>query len=350
MLKQLKIKDFKSIEDADLRLAPLTILTGANSSGKSTAIQALMLLIKYSGSANRFSMDELLRYLDNFSAIRNKKKNAKVINITVVDEFGNEHAIEIRNDLRIAGTTLPYQFESTNGALDADFLYLNANRMGAEDLVAISQNRKVGDSGQYLFSHFNKIKGDPLSDSLVKFDGSKTLGFQLSQWLTKITGSDIELKTETVGDRVKVSFKVKDIDSEVSPFNLGSGISYIAKVLIICLMAKQGDLVVIENPEVQLHPKSQALLGEFLSFISCNGIQLIVETHSEHLINKIAYEVYEDNIPSDDIVIHYKNSVADDFDTIFFDENGEFNNIDGEVISFPSGFFDATLVDLMMMR
>lgn len=350
MLKQLKIKDLKSIEAADLKLAPLTILTGANSSGKSTAIQAILLLIKNSGSANRFSMDELLRYLDNFSTIRNKNTHAQIIKITAVDTDNITHNLEITTDNVIAETRLPYQFEAIHDAVEADFLYLNANRLGAEDLVAISQNRKVGDSGQYLFSHFNKIKGNPLPDNLAKFDGSKTIGFQLGQWLTDITGSDIELKTETIGDRVKVSFKVKDIDSDVSPFNLGSGISYIAKVLIICLMAKKGDLVVVENPEVQLHPKSQALLGKFLAFIASRGIQLIVETHSEHLINKVAYEVYEDHIPSEDVLIHYKSSVDNDFETILFDENGEFNNMEGDIIGFPTGFFDATLADLMKMR
>ncbi|MCI5188931.1 MAG: hypothetical protein D3905_03835, partial [Candidatus Electrothrix sp. AS4_5] len=126
--------------------------------------------------------------------------------------------------------------------------------------------------------------------------------------------------------------------------------SCIAKVLIICLMAKKGDLVLIENPEVQLHPKAQAQLGVFFAFIASKGIQLIVETHCEHLINKISYQVYEDEISSDDVVIHYKPDVDQDFETILIDQNGEFNDVDGKVVSFPSGFFDATLADLMKMR
>jgi len=350
MLKQLKIKDLKSIENANLKLAPLTILTGANSSGKSTAIQALMLLIKNSGSANRYSMEELLRYLDNFSAIRNKKTNARIIKIAAIDTDGIEHSLDITADGVTTNTRLPYQFEAIHDAVETDFLYLNANRLGAEDLVAISQNRKVGDSGQYLFSHFNKIKGNPLPDNLAKFDGSKTLGFQLSQWLTEITGSEIELKTETIGDRVKVSFRVTDIDSEVSPFNLGAGISYIAKVLIVCLMAKQGDLIVVENPEVQLHPKSQSLLGKFLSFISSNGIQLIVETHSEHLINRVRLDVSNEDIDNDDVVIHYKNSTAHSFNTLLLDINGHFVDENEIRQSFPKGFFDASVDALLSLR
>jgi predicted ATPase len=131
---------------------------------------------------------------------------------------------------------------------------------------------------------------------------------------------------------------------------LGAGMSYVAKVLIICLMAKKGDLVLLENPEIQLHPKTQALLGVFLTFISSKGIQLIIETHCEHLINKIAYQIYEDEIDAKDVVIHYKPSVSESFQTILIDENGEFNDEDGNVQSFPTGFFDATLADLMNMR
>ncbi|KAA1163716.1 DUF2813 domain-containing protein [Pseudoalteromonas fuliginea] len=349
MLKQLDIKNLKSIDSASLRLAPLTLLTGANSSGKSTAIQALMLLIRNSDASNRYSMEELIRYLSDFATIRNKKNNAKSINITAIDTENNNYSLDITSDSLHMSSNLPYLYELKEECSGIELLYLNANRIGAQDLVQISE-RKVGNLGEYLFSTFDKVKGKKLPDSLLKFEGSKTISYQVSKWLSFITGSNTELVTENISDKVKVSFNVKDIDSNVSPFNLGAGISYISKVIIICLMGKKEDLVLLENPEIQLHPKAQAQLGVFLSFIANSGIQLVVETHCEHLINKIAYEVYEDHISSDDIVIHYKSSVESDFETILIDDNGEFNDIDGNIISFPSGFFDATLSDLMSMR
>ena len=349
MLKQLNITNLKSIEKAELKLAPLTLLTGANSVGKSTALQALMLLIKNSHPVNRYSMEEQIRYLDNFSAIRNKKTNARNVNIEVHDDKNIGHSIDITMDDIVVNSLLDYEFESTQNVPAPELLYLNANRIGAQELVPTS-SRKVGALGEFLFSHFEKIKGRALCEKMAKFEGSKTIAYQLSQWLSFITGSELKLITEQIGDHVKVSFNVKDIEGNVSPFNLGAGVSYLAKVLIICLMAKKGDLLLIENPEVQLHPKSQALLGVFLSFIARNGIQLIVETHCEHLINKIAYQVYEDKISTEDVVIHYKSDVNQLFETILIDENGEFNDIEGDVISFPNGFFDATLADLMEMR
>lgn len=349
MLKQLDIQNLKSLDKTTLRLAPLTLLTGVNSSGKSTAMQALMLLIRYSQIHNRYSMEELTRYLSDFATIRNKKNNAKSINITAIGADNQSHTLKITVDSIDKSSQLPYLYEREADAEGQELFYLNANRIGAQDLVSVSE-RKVGSLGEYLFATFDKIKGKALPDALLKFKGSKTLAYQVGEWMSFITGAQTELVTEKLSDQVKVSFHVKDLDSHVSPFNLGAGVSYIAKVIIICLMAKKGDLVLLENPEIQLHPKAQAQLGVFLSFVAHNGIQLVVETHCEHLINKIAYEVHEDRLSSDEVIIHYKGGVECDFETILIDDNGEFNNSEGDIISFPTGFFDATLADLMSMR
>lgn len=349
MLKQLEINNLKSIDKETLRLKPLTLLIGSNSSGKSTVIQALMLLIRNSQVSNRYSMEELIRYLSDFSTIRNKKNNAKSIDIVAIDDEGNRHSLQITSDGIQKSSQLPYLYELEPDEEELELLYLNANRIGAQELLQVSE-RKVGSLGEYLFSTFERIKGKALPDSLLRFEGSKTISYQVGQWLSFITGSETELITEKLSEQVNVSFSVKDLDANVSPFNLGAGMSYIAKVIIICLMAKKGDLILLENPEIQLHPKAQAQLGVFLSYIANSGIQLIVETHCEHLINKIAYEVYEDHIQSDAVVIHYKDNVNSNFETILIDENGEFNNTGGEVIGFPTGFFDATLSDLMNMR
>lgn len=349
MLKQLKIRDLKSIDEALLKLAPLTILTGVNSSGKSTVIQALMLLVRHSGSINRFSMEELTRYLSDFASIRNKKANAKSVDIETIDHSDSSHDINITANGVDAKSQLQYVYEAALNAPEPELFYLNANRLGAQEFVPVSE-RKVGGSGEYLFTSFEKMKGKALPEEFLKFKGSKTISYQLSQWLSSITGSSTELITEEVSGQVKVSFRVKEIESNVSPFNLGAGMSYLAKVLIICLMAKKGDLILLENPEIQLHPKSQAQLGAFLAFIASNGIQLVVETHCEHLINKVAYQVYDDALESKDVIVHYKPSVDQPFETLLIDDNGEFNDIEANITSFPTGFFDATLTDLMKMR
>ncbi len=348
MLTKINVQSFKSLDQEELELKPLTILTGTNSSGKSSVIQAIMLTLKLSNAANRYSMEKITRYLNDFAAIRNKKTNAKVISIMLETDSGISNLV-LTPDLIIHPDELDYVFEPIDPAPAPELLYLNANRMGAQEEVSLSDMR-VGHHGEFLFSTFEKNKSRPVSGGLVKFGHSKTLSYQLAEWLTFITETHSELVTESSSDKVSVTFRIKDLDGTVSPLNLGAGMSYICKVLIICLMAKKGDLILLENPEVQLHPKAQANLGVFLTHVASNGIQLIVETHCEHLINKIAYQVYDEAITPEKVIIHYKPDVDHHFISLSIDETGHYLDEQGKSVAFPSGFFDATLDDLRSMR
>jgi len=294
-------------------------------------------------------MEDLLRFLADFSVIRNKKINAKSININVEDTEGHSHKLTLNAEDSEIDSRLGYQYEPRVVGSEPELLYLNANRLGAQEMVPVSE-RRVGGAGEYLFSTFDKMKHLPVPGYLVKASESSTLAYQLSYWLKLITGTTSELVTEKMGDQVKVAFTLKELEGNVSPLNLGAGMSYIAKVLIICLMAKKGDLILLENPEIQLHPKAQAHLAVFLTFIASKGIQIIVETHCEHLINKLAYLVYEDEISSENVVLHYKPEVDEKFISMKINDNGKFTDLNGEVTGFPLGFFDATLDDLMQMR
>ncbi|HAR2093603.1 TPA: AAA family ATPase [Escherichia coli] len=349
MLTNINIQGFKSLGSTSLVLSPLTILTGTNSSGKSSVIQALMLLIKNSASVNQYSMEEVIRFLADFPVIRNKKNNAKSIVITVQDTEKNSHSLTLNSENIEIDSRLGYQYEPRVPGSEPELLYLNANRLGAQEFVPTAE-RRVGVAGEFLFSTFDKMKHLPVPEYLVKVHESTTLAYQLSYWLKLITGTTSELVTEKVGDQIKVAFTLKELEGNVSPLNLGAGMSYIAKVLIICLMAKKGDLILLENPEIQLHPKAQSHLAIFLAFIASKGIQIIVETHCEHLINKLAYLVYEDVITSEDISVHYKPDVDKDFISMRVNEGGKFTDLQENVTGFPLGFFDATLDDLMKMR
>ena len=66
---------------------------------------------------------------------------------------------------------------------------------------------------------------------------------------------------------------------------MGSGISYLISILIACLGSEEKSTIIIENPEIHLHPKAQSRLCEFLYFVSQSGRQLFVETHSDHIFN-----------------------------------------------------------------
>lgn len=355
MITNLKITNFKSIEHFDFKLAGLTVLTGKNSTGKSSVIQSILLACQFTDSKNYHSMRTLTSSFAKFSEVRNKHVNAKNISVVVTftpsDDSINKISLNMSQDLaegdRQGGVICRYENEEEEGG---ELFYLSANRIGQESVAISSDTQKAGLSGEYLFSTFEQRKFDTLHEYLCVDKDSLTLAYQLNYWLSEITGIKSALKTENVGGNIiKVLFDSDDLQN-IDPINLGAGFSYLAKVLIICLIAKKGDVVIIENPEIHLHPKSQAMLALFFSFIVKAGIQLIIETHCEHLINKFRYQVSIEEFSSNDIVIYYKESSRAPFDRILINDFGHFENEDEQRISFPSGFFDQSVQDLLSLR
>lgn len=376
MLNNIHIEGFKSIERESLKLAPLTILTGTNSSGKSTVIQALLLVARFALNPNRYSLAEITRPYSDVRDVRNRFSNSQDINITLpindnsgIKELGlsvkeqesgilfrgnvkptNEMLERMANgdvDMSEPPMTLIYETPEVSGV--DELFYLNASRTGPQDIAPIGEV-KVGRLAEYLFGYFDSIKSNQLADELVHFNGSSTVGYQVSQWLSQITNTVSELKTEKINStQVIVTFNSDGLE-DIAASNLGAGMSYVSKVIILCLIAKHGDVVIIENPEIHLHPQAQSQLGVFFTFIANCGIQLIIETHCEHLINKICYQVYDEQIADTDVVIQYKANVRTPFQQLIIDENGQFTDQLNNIISFPTGFFDTSLADLMNMR
>jgi len=97
----------------------------------------------------------------------------------------------------------------------------------------------------------------------------------------------------------------------------------------------------IENPEVHLHPKAQAKLGEYLTIIANAGVQLIVETHSEHVVNKIQFQIFSKNFDAEKLAIYYKSNPKEKFEQVVIGDNGRYS------VDFPEGFFDASLDELL---
>jgi len=155
---------------------------------------------------------------------------------------------------------------------------------------------------------------------------------------------DTEIKTEEIGGTNHVKASFKNGNAFVRPKNIGSGISYLTAILIVCLAAKKGQVIIVENPEIHLHPKAQSKIGEFLAFVASKGIQIIIETHNDHIINRFRYEVYKGNLKSNQIIIHYKEGILP-FEQIEISGKGFFSNKFGEN-SFPEGFYDATINEI----
>ena len=107
-------------------------------------------------------------------------------------------------------------------------------------------------------------------------------------------------------------------------------------ILVAALSAREGDLLLIENPEVHLHPSGQAMMGEFLSRVASTGVQVIVESHSDHILNGIRKSVKLGTMCPEDVGIFFFQAPTETNPQVvnpLIDTNG---NLD----YWPDGFFD----------
>lgn len=361
MISRLHIKKYKCLKDEDMEFRPLTVLTGTNSSGKSSVLQAVLLLARNCNPKNRDRMYEL------------------------ISEY-QELACDA--SLTLDGTEYRYSTDSDKNS-DADILrwedslyFLTANRVGPESVAKMSKEYKVGNNGEFLLgtfflnmnNHMPIFKSqedvelfikeygkyfqiqsinNPTSEEFKFFIFSRNKGSFtncMALWLSYISGTSLILAASSLPhilDKTSVFFIRSGIPASLSPSNLGSGMSYLAKVLILCFLAKPGDVVMIENPEIHLHPRAQSRLGEFFAFMAGKGIQLVIETHCEHLLSSLRYQVYKDRLRSDDVILYYKADDKTPFEQLRISKNGRYMNREGKQCGFPKGFFDVSVRQLM---
>lgn len=330
MISSLSINNFKSIERQNLDIRPLTILTGLNSTGKSTCFQAILTALYYSANVVPVWMDNMDF---TFETLRNRNVNAKSLEIKIVCGDGEICCFMDSDNMKSSN--------ATNLELEKNLFYLSANRLGFSDFETVSLKHKVGIAGEYVFGTFDFEKSHPVDKGLIMLNDSETLSSHLNYWLSYILGIKFEMQTEKINPtKVKVVYKSDDL-SNLAPQQLGVGVSYLVKTLIMCLRSKRGDVLMIENPELHLHPAAQARMADFFAYIVNGGIQVLLETHCEHLIDKLQYLIYKNILKNDQAVVYYKGGITELFETICFTETGKFNK------SFPVGFFDATLNELL---
>jgi len=344
MIEKIEIEGFKSIKKQEFDFKGLTVLTGLNSTGKSSVIQAILLVSSFN-SPQYSLLRKYIKKFSTFSEIRNKYENADTINFALEGEnISTTLSVERSSDWQVSLAN-----DASKVTFDENLFYISSNRIGPEDIANYDEDMKFGIDGEYLFGYFEQHKRDRLHDVLIKDNSHKTLDAQVSYWLHYILSMNLRVETqEQTSDTIKVTFASDDIEG-LSPFNVGAGNSYLAKILIMGLSCLKGQILIIENPEIHLHPKAQAKLADFFVFLENAGIQVIIETHSEHLINKLRYNVYKKKLEYENTVIYYKESIQSDFQKISINKNGHFINEEMVEIDFPSGFFDSTLQELLEM-
>ena len=339
-LDKISLKNFKCYPNMEFKLGNLNILTGVNSSGKSTLIQSLLLL-RQSNDSRKIDVGLLLNSTlvdlgtaQDVRCLNAPDQDSNIEIIIGVDGTTKSYCcteIEAESDF-LKTTTSTGTLENCNLFSDG-FNYISSDRLGPQKVYdksysVVKNNRSIGQHGEF-FAHMyqinkyeNTILGDVLENDFEKWLSEISPGFSISTLSDSKTSQTIELSF------VKERQNYKSI-------NVGFGLSYIAPVLITLLMAKQGDLVIIESPEAHLHPKGQRKMGELLSEMSAKGVQVITETHSDHVVNGVRLAVKNKKISKEVVNFMYFYREGREHKIEYIDVND-----DGQLSHWPDGFFD----------
>ena len=351
MISALSLTHFKAFRHLSLPIRPLTLLTGLNSSGKSTVLNSLALLRQsiVAESSSAVLNGPLLR-LGTAEDVLNEDAADETVAITITTSDGRVH----RNDFAAKGRAdvLPRIGASEPPPLPLSgttFQYLRADRLGPETVSERSfeevlQRRSLGSRGEFTSHFLAHYRDAPVANASVCIEqvGGHLLD-QVTAWLSLVSpGVRIELDELTGTDFVRLRFgfgRASGLSgtSAYRSTHVGFGLTYVLPILVGCVSTPPGGLLLIENPEAHLHPQGQFRLARLLAVCASGGVQVIVETHSDHILNGLRVAVKLGDVPAHDVALHYFRQGAPgeqpSVDSPVIDD-------DGYVSQWPEGFFD----------
>jgi len=185
------------------------------------------------------------------------------------------------------------------------------------------------------------IRGDKAVDLLIRYNkNNPKFVDKISAWY-KNAGIASEIKIKEMKDQYfKIMFKHKISDENENFEDVGFGCSQVLPILVAGYGLKGNRILVIEEPEIHLHPKAQAELGDFLKDIVLNGVQTFVETHSEHILLRVQSHVAHGKLKSEDVKVFYvyaNRQGRKEIVPMSLDNNGFFKE------KWPEGFFPERL-------
>jgi predicted ATPase len=349
-----------------LSLSNLNLLTGMNGTGKSSVFQALLLLrqsyLKNNLLAKGIDLNGVLCDIGIAKdAIYQYASNALIEIAFSMEEQKNyrwqfEYQEPTATFMRLLNPPEPLEDINLFGN---HFQYLSAARLApqksylkdtyqVEVLRQISYQKGLGEFVAHFLHYYAHEKiafpnlKHPLSDSEELLD-------QANIWLREIMQNVEVIVSENRGlNAFEIRYQFTSTQAvptnEFKAENVGFGISYVLPIIVVILSAKPDSLIMIENPEAHLHPKAQSKLAELMALAAQNGVQILIETHSDHIVNGtlVAVRKYKTHqgIAPDKVKIHYflrqhTTSVIN----LPVLEGGKIKNP-------PAGFFDQIETDL----
>ncbi|MEU4497164.1 DUF3696 domain-containing protein [Streptomyces sp. NPDC023998] len=356
----------------------MTLLTGLNSSGKSTVLQSLALMRQSFEAGMTYAVDNLnptdfggflldgdLVELgtgqdvlhEDFKPTDSTQDPLISVGYRLTD--GRSHQWTVRyvaeqdvlpaRDFDAADEEFG-EIERHDAPLFAPgFQYLKADRIVPATTYPRSHREAIGRGflgarGEHTVNFLRHHGQDIVPDGPLRHPEARahTLLDQVVAWMQELCpGVNLEA-TEIPGvDSVRLSYGFGgttglDSSRRRRPTNVGFGLTYALPIVVACLSATPESLILLENPEAHLHPRGQSRMAALVAAAAAAGAQLIVETHSDHVLNGLRIAVKTKRIAAADTAVHFFRRGSGQEAEIVSPRMGD----DGMLSEWPAGFFD----------
>ena len=373
MLTRMELWHFKCFQNVVLDCAPLNLLCGLNGTGKSSIIQSLLLL-RQSVESRALAQGRL----DLVGERADLGTGTDVIHDGDVVPFvqfrlsasdrDTEWELEFEHATPQVAVSVDHDglFATLPGDHILDFLpdgwdksqpfagrlvYVSADRIGPRTSHRQSTSRAstgdFGSTGEYALNYLHTRQRDSWSgtDPRCVNGRDQLLIDVVDLWSQEISpGAHLDMQNVAAAGLIIPGFSFEQPgDVPTRPYratNVGFGLSYTLPV-ILAFLSEPGTLCLIENPEAHLHPRGQTKLGELAARAASAGVQIFVETHSDHFMDGVRIAVRDGLITPEDVTFNYfqreGNTATVTSPTI---------NEDGRLSDWPEGFFDQNALNL----
>lgn len=332
MISSIRLRNFKNFTDFIIGLSGCTLLMGQNGSGKSSIIQALLSLIQSQDGEGRIPALILNGDLCRLGVGRdafNRHSDAEAETIDFMfdyDRDGESHQDSLSFRYEPDADVLYSHSDPDQQILAVDrgaLKYLSADRVGPRLMHPYSHTdaaqSMIGNEGGGALGVLLARGKDTLAENDQRIPegvGERSIEAIFNAYLSEISpGANIDVAGYVNIDSVAATFSFRKegqlSTEDIRPTNVGFGLSYATAVVLNCLIAEVGDILVIENPEAHLHTKAQRAIADLLMRTTAVGVQIIVETHSREIFYHMRQKVQSGEFESSDFSMQY---VPEDLD------------------------------------
>lgn len=362
MIEFVELKNFKCFKERKrFEFGQLNLLTGINGRGKSSLLQSVLILsqsIKRNSNVQKLIINDDLVQLGSYDDIKNSETprsenielsfgwNSEKLSFKFIEDENNSLIAKAINAGVLSNHSYSeetfFDFKNWIGELH----YVSADRLGPQkyvDKTNLPNFVSVGPRGEHTTNILAQSIGLPnVNDVLYRGSDSASVIQQTIEWLSYILdGASIEVKgRDRESSILYLLLNNKNNSYKYKPANVGFGYSYILPLIVTGLIARPKETIILENPEAHLHPRAQSRIAEFFSIVASTGVQIFIESHSEHILNGLRVSGLDPSISlqHDEIVFHYFNELFDSRKLVM-DEKGK-------IADWPYGFFDQQELDL----